>query len=194
MNGLKLWEFANGMDVSRVCAYGYAPPIKSVSHGITCTQDLYDNTEVKNVLLALAPRVSKQLREAGFMATGVQVSVRDSELVFKEFQCRLPYPTQSSRELVEHGMELFRVRYQWQKPVRAVCIRAINLLSGKIPIQLDLFDDHAARNRQDALERAVEGIRRRYGDESIIIASAMNAKLKRDKAREMLIMPAAMYV
>lgn len=194
VNGLKLWEFANGMDVSRVCAYGYAPPIKSVSHGITCTQDLYDNTEVKNVLLALAPRVSKQLREAGLMATGVQVSVRDNELVFKEFQCRIPYPTQSSRELVKHGMKLFRVRYQWQKPVRAVCIRAINLLNGKIPIQLDLFGDHAARNRQDALERAVEGIRRRYGDESIIIASAMNAKLKRDKVREMLIMPAAMYM
>ena len=51
-----------------------------------------------------------------------------------------------------------------------------------------------ARKRQDTLERAVEEIRRRYGDESIAIASTMSAKLKKDKAREMLIMPAAMYV
>ena len=48
--------------------------------------------------------------------------------------------------------------------------------------------------KQDTLERTVEDIRRRYGEEAIAIASTMSAKLKKDKAREMLIMPAAMYV
>ena len=194
VNGLKLWEFANGTDLSRVSPYGYTSPIKSVSHGITCTEDLLNNTEVKNVLLSLVPRVSLQLREAGLQATGVQICVRDNELAFREFQCKLPYPTQCSKELVETGMELFLKRYQWYKPIRAVTIRAINLISEKIPYQMDLFGDHEARIKQDTLERTVEDIRRRYGEEAIAIASTMSAKLKKDKAREMLIMPAAMYV
>ena len=91
-------------------------------------------------------------------------------------------------------MELFLKRYQWYKPIRAVTIRAINLISEKIPYQMDLFGDHEARIKQDTLERTVEDIRRRYGEEAIAIASTMSAKLKKDKAREMLIMPAAMYV
>ena len=194
VNGLKLWEFANGTDLSRVSPYGYTSPIKSVSHGITCTEDLLNNTEVKNVLLSLVPRVSLQLREAGLQATGVQIFVRDNELAFREFQCKLPYPTQCSKELVETGMDLFLKRYQWYKPIRAVTIRAINLISEKIPYQMDLFGDHEARIKQDTLERTVEDIRRRYGEEAIAIASTMSAKLKKDKARDMLIMPAAMYV
>ena len=194
VNGLKLWDFANGSDMSRVSPYGYAPPIKSVGHGITCTEDLHNNTEVKRVLLSLVPRVSLQLREAGLQATGVQISVRDNELGFRDFQCKLPYPTQCSKELVDTGMALFSKRYQWYRPIRAVCIRSINLISEKVPYQMDLFGDYIARKKQDTLERTIEDIRRRYGDDSIAIAATMSAKLKKDKAREMLIMPAAMYV
>ena len=91
-------------------------------------------------------------------------------------------------------MALFSKRYQWYRPIRAVCIRAINLISEKVPYQMDLFGDYIARKKQDTLERTIEDIRRRYGEDSIAIAATMRAKLKKDKAREMLIMPAAMYV
>lgn len=104
VHGLKLWEFANGADRSRVAPDGYVAPIKSVSHGITCIADLLNNTEVKNVLLTLAPRVSKQLRKAGLKATGVQLSVRDNDLYSREFQCKLSYPTQSWKEMVDRAM------------------------------------------------------------------------------------------
>lgn len=194
VNGIRLWEYANGMDNSRVSPYGYRPPIKSVGHGITCTDDLKDKQDVKNVLLSLVPRISLQLREAGLKATGVQLSVRDNALFTKEHQCKLPYPTQSAKELAEQGMLLFCERYAWKNPIRSVTIRAINLISDKAPFQADLFGDHMEREWQDTLERTVEDIRRRFGEDSICIASTMQAKLKKDRAREMLIMPAAMYV
>lgn len=147
VNGLKLWEYANGLDCARVAPDGYVPPIKSISHGITCMDDLLHNAEVKSVLLTLAPRVSKQLRKAGLQATGVQLSVRDNGLYTQEFQCKLPYPTQSWKEMVDQAMKLFMARYSWHKPIRAVSIRAIDLICEKQPFQLDLFDDYLQQQK-----------------------------------------------
>lgn len=53
VNGIKLWEFANGVDDSRVRPFDYEPVAKSVGHGITCTADLENNNEVLQVLLNL---------------------------------------------------------------------------------------------------------------------------------------------
>jgi len=194
VNGVRLWEYANGLDNSRVAPDGYVPPAKSVGHGITCTGDLNDSDEVKKVLLTLAPRVSLQLRQLGLMATAIQLFVRANDLCFSEFQVKLEHPTQSWREMVTAAMVLFNKRYMWHKPIRAVTIRAISLISEKLPYQLDLFGDHTARQRNETLERAVDDIHRRFGDESIVIAATMDAKMKKDKAREQLIMPGAMYV
>lgn len=54
INGIKLWEFANGVDDSRVRPFDYEPVAKSVGHGITCTADLENNNEVLQVLFELA--------------------------------------------------------------------------------------------------------------------------------------------
>lgn len=91
-------------------------------------------------------------------------------------------------------MELFARRYSWDKPIRAVCIRAINLISAELPYQLDLFCDFEKRQKIEALERTIDDLHRRFGDESVFIAATMEAKLKKDRAREELRMPAAMYV
>lgn len=66
--------------------------------------------------------------------------------------------------------------------------------SEKQPRQIDLFEDQMARQKEENLERVVDDIRRRFGDNAIMIASTAGAKLKRDQAREMLTMPGALYV
>ena len=40
INGVALWQFAAGQDMSRVAHKDYVSPIKSVGHGITCVADL----------------------------------------------------------------------------------------------------------------------------------------------------------
>ena len=194
INGIKLWEYANGLDASRVAPAGYKPIAESVGHGITCAADLHTPQEVKQLLLSLAPRVSRQLREIGLLATGIQLSVRDNDLYFYEYQTKLKYPTQSWKEMVDCAMALLAARHRWIKPIRAVTIRAINFISEKQPRQLDLFEDQVARQKEETLERTVDDIRRRFGDSAIMIASTAGTKLKRDQAREMLAMPVNMYI
>ena len=195
VNGIKLWEFANGIDNSRVRPFDYEPVAKSVGHGITCTADLENNNEVLQVLFELAQGVSLRLRQAELIATRVQLYIRDCNLNYREFQCKLPYPTQSWREMVNCAMELFRLRYTWQYPIRSVTIRAVDLINTKMPQQLDLFGDHERRKRNDDLEIAIEDIQRRFGRDAIRLASSMNGlKVQKDKSHEQLTMPAAMYV
>lgn len=195
VNGIKLWEFANGVDNSRVRPFDYEPVAKSVGHGITCTANLENNNEVLQVLFELAQGVSLRLRQAELIATRVQLYIRDCNLNYREFQCKLPYPTQSWREMVNCAMELFRLRYTWQYPIRSVTIRAVDLISTRTPQQLDLFGDQEKRKRNDDLEIAIEDIQRRFGRDAIRLASSMNGlKVQKDKSHEQLTMPAAMYV
>lgn len=195
VNGIKLWEFANGVDNSRVRPFDYEPVAKSVGHGITCTADLENNNEVLQVLFELAQGVSLRLRQAELIATRVQLYIRDCNLNYREFQCKLPYPTQSWREMVNCAMELFRLRYTWQYPIRSVTIRAVDLISTRTPQQLDLFGDQEKRKRNDDLGIAIEDIQRRFGRDAIRLASSMNGlKVQKDKSHEQLTMPAAMYV
>ena len=195
INGTKLWEFANGLDYSRVRPNDYEPIAKSVGHGITCTDDLLSDYEVLQVLYELGQGVSLRLREAELIATRIQLYVRDCNLSYREYQCKLPYPTQSWREMVDCAMALFRLRYTWQYPIRSVTIRAVDLINTKMPQQLDLFGDHEKRKRNDDLEIAIEDIQRRFGRNAIRLASSMNGlKVQKDKSHEQLTMPAAMYV
>lgn len=195
VNGIKLWEFANGVDDSRVRPFDYEPMAKSVGHGITCTADLENNNEVLQVLFELAQGVSLRLRQAELIATRVQIYIRDCNLNYRQFQCKLPYPTQSWREMVNCAMDLFRLRYTWQYPIRSITIRAVDLISASMPQQLDLFGEHEKRKRNDNLEIAIEDIQRRFGRDAIRLASSMNRlKVQKDKSHEQLTMPAAMYV
>ncbi len=195
VNGTKIWEFANGLDYSRVRPFEYEPIAKSVGHGITCTADLDNEYEVQQVLFELAQGVSRRLRQAHLTATRIQLCVRDNELSYREYPCKLDYPTQSWREMTDCAFALFRLRYTWQHPIRAVTIRAIDLVDDRIPQQLDLFGDHERRKRINDLEIAVDEIRNRFGRDSIKLCSAMNGiKVQKDKSHEQLTMPAAMYV
>ena len=97
--------------------------------------------------------------------------------------------------MVDCAMALFRLRYTWQYPIRSVTIRAVDLINARMPEQLDLFGDHERRKRNDDLEIAVEDIQRRFGRDSIKLASSMHGlKMQKDKTHEQLTMPSAMYV
>lgn len=70
-NGMMLLAFANGEDRSRVAPQDYEPPMKSVGHGITTVQDLENNAEVWNIILALTQDIGHKLRVYNKNAAGV---------------------------------------------------------------------------------------------------------------------------
>lgn len=147
------------------------PPIKSVGHGITCTDDLLSKDEVRHVLMELSQEVGLKLRKNKLAATRVRISVRDNTLSHREYQGKLTFPTQSYTEIAAAGFELFCKKHTWNNNIRSLTISAIDLIPSDTPIQLDLWSDFTKHNKRLILERTMEDIRRRYGLHSINFAA-----------------------
>lgn len=193
INGEKLWIFANGLDNSRVMPCDYEAEIKSIGHGITCTEDLIDCNEVYHVLLELSQEVGQKLRAKNLAATRVRICVRDNTLVHREYQGKLEFPTQSYTEIAKAGYDLFCKRHYWENNIRSLTISAIDLVAGDTPLQLDLWSDFERHKKRLALECTVDDIRRRFGLKAINFA-ALGDGLKIPGHREVEYkMPTVMY-
>lgn len=194
-NGHQLWLFANGLDSSKVAPDGYSRIAKSVGHGMTTSKDLDSEEDVRAVLNLLVPGVSRRLRAAQLMARALQITIRCNDLTSQQYQSPLPYPTQSTKEMVQAALALFRCRYDWHLPIMAFTVRAVQLVDEKEPWQLDFFEDTAARQRQEKLERTIEDIQAQFGRDSIRIASALEGRLiDRHPELEFLHMPSHMFM
>ena len=169
--GAELWLNANGMGSDRVCDFFYSSPAKSVGRGNTFPRDLTTNEEVRIRLYFLAEDVAYRLRSEGNCATKIQICVKDEELICRDMQAPLPYPTQSWAEIAKKAYEIFCANYQWRKNVRALTVRAIDLVSESSPYQTDLFCDQSVRERTLTREISVDKIRHRYGSCAIDTAA-----------------------
>ena len=195
-NGMVLLAFANGEDRSKVAPQDYEPPMKSIGHGITTMQDLENNAEVWNIMLALTQDIGHKLRVYNKNAAGVAIYIRyivDKQISGKQWQCQLPVRTHSAAIIAKEAYRLFERSYGWEYPIRSVTVRAINLCSQDLPEQLQFFSDAATVERKEKLETAIEDIRRRYGKYSIQPAClCQNIKMPTDREVE-LRMPTGMF-
>ncbi len=193
VNGLALWTFANGADQSRVMHKDFVSPVKSIGHGITCVSDLLNEEEVWKVILELSQDIGHRLRVHGLSARTVQVCVRGNNLFGSQFQCKLPFKTQLPCEIAAMAFKAFKEHYQWETTVRAVTVRAIELVSKDQPEQLTLFTDHSRREKRERLEDAIEEIRGRFGKRAITNAILMGDLKMPDDGRHTVKMPGLMY-
>ncbi len=191
--GGELWLFANGLDNSRVKPDGYRTPVKSVGHGITCSADLVDASEVWRVFLSLSQNINSRLSEYELKAMGVQITVKDCNLFCRQFQKKLEIPTQSASELARAAIGLFIENYSWNYDVRAVTVRAIDLIEADTPAQLDLFNDMSKHEKIQKIDDTVLSIRKRFGKNSIFNACLMQEEKIPHGNPEESVMPMRMY-
>ena len=195
-NGMVLLAFANGEDRSKVAPQDYEPPMKSIGHSITIMQDLENNAEVWNIMLALTQDIGHKLRVYNKNAAGVAIYIRyivDKQIAGKQWQCQFPVRTHSAAIIAKEAYRLFERSYGWEYPIRSVTVRAINLCSQDLPEQLQFFSDAATVERKEKLETAIEDIRRRFGKYSIQPAClCQNIKMPTDREVE-LRMPTGMF-
>lgn len=173
VGGSTLWRYANGLDREAVMHKDYIPPIKSVGRGITCVADLENSQECRLVLLALAQPIGRVLRRENLAAGGVAIEIKDNSLVTTSVQCRLTVPAQDSLVLARTAFSMLCMRYPWHRPVRALSIRAIDLMPEAAPTQYDLFAPAETALRRYAVEDTCDRICDRYGNGAIHPASLL---------------------
>ncbi len=193
VKGEQLWHFANGTDNSRVMHKDYKSEVKSIGHGITCKADLTTEREVWLVMLDMSQDIGHKLKEHNLVATGVQISIKNSNLQTKQYQCKLPYPTQSADVIARSGRVLFQENLPDELKIRAVTVRAIDLKSADEIYQVDMFNDIEKIKKQEKLDNTVEELRQRFGKKSVHCAALLeNVKSPMDKTNE-LTLPGQMF-
>ncbi len=166
-NGVTIWKKANGLDNSPVEQYNER---KSISTERTFDYDTIDVVKLRGIMLAMAENLAFQLRRGEKLTGCVTVKIRYSDFQTQTLQKQIPY-TAADHQLLPVVSDLFDRLYSRRLLVRLIGVRYSSLVSGFH--QLNLFDeslDYAA------LYNALDRIRLRYGDRSVIRAIGMEAR------------------
>ncbi|MGN0701840.1 MAG: DNA polymerase IV [Lentihominibacter sp.] len=162
-HGLLIHDYANGIDDSEVIINDDIIQ-KGIGNGLTYAYDLETEEDIHRELLALCERVSGRLRRLGRYAGRISVYLRSSTLHGYSHQVKLYGKINSTSGIFKVARGL--VDEMWRnEPVRAMSI-SLSDLSGGDNLQLSLFDGRD-REKEEALDRAVDAIRDRYGTRSI---------------------------
>jgi DNA polymerase-4 len=191
--GVDMWKYANGYDNSRVMPDGYEREVKSIGHGVTCREDLVSDEEVWLAFLRLSQDVSRRLKKEKLSATAVQISVRDTFLMTRQFQCETEYPTQSAMDISKTALRLFKENYPWLSNVRALSVRAINLCDENAPVQLDLTGEYKNHDRQKLIDDTALALTEKFGKDAIFNCSVMLESKMPDMQGKKSPLPIRMY-
>lgn len=138
---------------------------KSIGQERTFGQDLIEPEHVRAALLHQVEQVARRLRKHGLLARGVTIKIRDGEFNTCTRSEALEAPSDVTDELWHAARDLFDA---WAKtsfrPIRLIGIQATRLIAG--PDEPTLFVD-PQHKRRHTLDRAVDQIQQRFGDESI---------------------------
>jgi DNA polymerase-4 len=166
-NGVAIWNKANGIDHSLVVPYSER---KSISTERTFDRDTIDVAKLKGILTAMVENLGFQLRRGEKLTSCITVKLRYSDFNTYTLQARIPY-TAADHSLIPKALDLFDRLYNKRLLVRLIGVRMSELVNGLY--QIDLFDDS---EEQLNLYHAMDYIRDRYGDRSVMLASGMDAK------------------
>lgn len=168
--GRDLYDMARGIDHSLVTV---DEAEKSISQEMTFSVDVVDRETLEHELLRQSENVARRLRAQGLVARTVQLKLRYDDFSTVTRRVTLPAPLCVTEIIYHAAVELMRTRTEaGSRPVRLIGVGAQNLSPGDAR-QGTLFDADGggAPLRRERVERMVDRIREKLGDDSIRRAS-----------------------
>lgn len=167
VNGRTIWKRANGIDNSPIIAFHER---KSLSTERTYNKDTIDMVKLKSTILAMAENLAYQLRKGDKLASTITVKIRYSDFNTYSKQTKIAY-TSADHIIIPTVLELFKKLYQRRLLIRLVGVKISDIVSGNY--QINLFDDN---EKMLHLYNAMDHIRNKYGELSVMRAGSMGAK------------------
>lgn len=178
--GPLLQTFARGEDTSPVKYYDMRAGdvsrfIKSYGNGLTAPHDIRTLDDARALLMLLSESVAQRMRSDFMCASCVGIAVRWAhDLHGYTKQATLARPSCLTQEIYTAAESLLRANEPClaARPLRALHVRVSRLSPVQTSSQLDLFGVEDARLRALALERAIDSLRRRFGNSCITRGTA----------------------
>lgn len=134
---------------------------KQVSAETTFDEDITDRVLLEGHLWHLSDRVARRLREKGVATGGVVLKLKTARFVLRTRAARLPGPTALPDGLFDAARALL-AREADGTAFRLIGVGAHPLVPGETADRGDLADPGAPRRA--AAQRAIDGLRRKFGD------------------------------
>ena len=172
-HGEVIHNFANGHDIDILMPE--APANKGYGNSMTIAFDVEDELTAKMFLLSLSEKVCTRLRKDAVLASVIAVSIQYFDYTSERHQLTLFTATNTTTEIYQAASRAFDECWNGQ-PIRHIGIHTSKISDDNSVRQLNLFD----MNRYEKLiklDRAIDCIRRRYGDDSVMRAAFLGGKI-----------------
>lgn len=160
VNGLSLWQLANGLDNRVVSTPGQA---QSISRSTTFEFDTHDYSFVQSMCYYLLERVCKDLRAEDKQGQTVFVKIRYDDFRMKTHQRKLLKASHHERELYPIAEQLLRDVFPKSQKVRLIGVGIADLR--RRSNQQNLFEYSFFKLKK--IQEAIDKIRNRFGFGSI---------------------------
>ena len=170
--GLILQKYARGGDLE---PYIYTPVAKGYGNSLTAPQDVVTEAYAKHLLLSLVETIGTRLREDNVTIRVVSVHITTFEFQYFHKQRQLFTATNVTEEIYRAACGLFHDLWDGRTPIRQLGIHTTQVQTdaGR---QYNLFDLQKF-DRLEKLDRTVDQIRKKYGEDSIFRACYIGSKV-----------------
>lgn len=165
--GITIWEYANGIDNSKVI--NEYETNKCISISETFERDVDNITFLKNTLLEQTEKVANQLRKQKKYTTTVAITIRTYDFKNMSKQIKLNNPTDLTNEIYSVVVKLFDNFWDGTK-IRNIGIRLSNFTTLSTR-QLTLFENYDESEEQ--IQKTIDKIKDKFGDEILMPASLL---------------------
>ena len=161
--GKMMHDYANGIDDSSVIKK--APKNKGIGNSTTLREDAIDIVSLKKVLRKLSDMVGIRLREEEKYASVISVQLRNNNFFNYQHQKKLVNPVSSNEDIYENACNLLESMWQGD-PIRLVGLRVSDLTDNTYE-QVSLFDEVGKSNKRNKVQKALDIINKKYGNDTI---------------------------
>ena len=165
--GGAVWDGVQGLDNDRVRCVGEHEAPKSIGNGETFPRDIRGRQEIEIALMALTDQVAQKLRAQKMLAKTVALQIKNPSLKVISRQVTLSAPTSATGELYHAAHELIFREWNPNAPIRMLTVTLANLIEPGGEMQLSMFDEPESNEKSEKLYRAVDDIRRRFGNSAL---------------------------
>lgn len=170
--GEELWYHANGIDLSKISDFNYAPKDKSISHSQILFKDYNEDNImliIKEMIDVLAKRLRENKKQTRVIGLGIGYS-KDIGGGFYHVQ-KLDVATNDIEVIFNVCSNIFD-RYYEYLPIRKVSITFGGLVEDN-SIQLNLFETIEEIKIKKNENEAIDNIKNKYGANSLLKASSL---------------------
>jgi DNA polymerase-4 len=172
-HGSMIWNYANGIEYSEVKKNDKLN-IKGIGNSTTISFDVTNEKEALMFILSLCETVTTRLRESGYIARTVVISIKTNTFNHWSHQCKLNFATNNTTKIFQAAKKLFRE--SWNKePIRHLGVRVTDFEPGEF-VQLNLFDDDT--EKQEKLDKVIDDLRNRFSSKAISRGCFANSDIK----------------